>query len=239
MSGNYWIKLYIEILDDSKMATLPPQLWKRTIELFLLAGRYHKDGHLPDTNELAWALRCPMEDLDLDLRQLALTEIIKKTDTGWLVVKFAERQAKMTPAEKMQQYRNRQRKEQYYGDDNLNVTDELLKVTQITDNRLTDAEADGRGNLFSLYENEIGTITQMIAEELKDAEKEYPADWFSLAFMEAVTHNARNWKYVLAILKRWKIEGVGSNGKKEDHPQDYVFYEGKWINPLNIPTEVY
>lgn len=31
---------------------------------------------------------------------------------------------------------------------------------------------------------------------------------------------------------------LGGNGKKDDH-EGLVFYEGKWIDPRNIPTEVY
>jgi len=38
MTGNYWIKLYIEILHDAKMGAMSDRLWRRTIEMFLLAG---------------------------------------------------------------------------------------------------------------------------------------------------------------------------------------------------------
>jgi hypothetical protein len=151
MAGTYWIKLYEEILDDSKMAVLPDRLWRRVIELFLLAGRYYKDGQLPDTNELCWALRMPMEELDLDIKQIAQTGIIKKNERGWLVVNFKKRQVKMTPAEKMRLYRERLQQDQYYGDDNDNVTlsntDALQEVTQITDNRIQITDTDNRSDI--------------------------------------------------------------------------------------------
>ena len=38
MGAKFWIKLYHEILDDPKMGRMPDRLWRRTIELFLLAG---------------------------------------------------------------------------------------------------------------------------------------------------------------------------------------------------------
>jgi DNA-binding transcriptional regulator YhcF (GntR family) len=153
------------------MATLPAQLWKRTIEMFLLAGRYYKDGQLPDTNELAWSLRCPMEDLDLDLRQLAQTGIIKKTETGWLVVNFSKRQAKMTATDKMKLYRDRLKRDQYYDDDSEDVTDTvtlsnmdvLSKVTQITDNRLTDNRLDIE-SLPKIEANKGFALTQSLNE---------------------------------------------------------------------------
>jgi DnaD/phage-associated family protein len=75
-------------------------------------------------------------------------------------------------------------------------------------------------SIFKTYEGEIGTLTEMIKEELIDAEKEYTDGWVVAAIQEAVRNNKRNWKYALAILKRWKIEGFQSqnkgNGKKSD-----------------------
>lgn len=62
-------------------------------------------------------------------------------------------------------------------------------------------------NIFDLYEQHIGPLTPMVAEELKDAEGQYPADWFEPAFRIAVEQNKRSWSYIAAILKRWEAEG--------------------------------
>ena len=64
-----------------------------------------------------------------------------------------------------------------------------------------------RDNIFSLYEQNIGMITPMIAEELKEAEKLYPQQWIKQAFEEAVMLNKRSWRYVSRILERWASEG--------------------------------
>ena len=64
-----------------------------------------------------------------------------------------------------------------------------------------------RPNVFKLYEENIGPLTPLMADALKEAEKEYAAEWFDEAFTIAVTRNKRNWKYIEAILKRWKEEG--------------------------------
>ncbi len=66
-----------------------------------------------------------------------------------------------------------------------------------------------RPAIFVLYEQNIGLLTPMIANELRDAERHYPADWIADAFREAVAMNRRNWKYVRAILERWRIQGRG------------------------------
>ena len=65
-------------------------------------------------------------------------------------------------------------------------------------------------NIFSLYENNIGTISPMLAEQLRDAENIYSSQWLKEAFDIAVKHNVRNWAYISAILKRWSNEGRDS-----------------------------
>jgi DnaD/phage-associated family protein len=62
-------------------------------------------------------------------------------------------------------------------------------------------------SIFELYEQNIGPLTPMIAEYLKDAEGQYPASWFEPAFQRAVAQNVRRWSYIAAILRRWEAEG--------------------------------
>ena len=68
-----------------------------------------------------------------------------------------------------------------------------------------------RPNIFVLYEQNIGTLTPMIAEELREAEQTYSPTWIEDAIRVAVTNNVRRWRYVQVILERWRQEG-----KQED-----------------------
>jgi len=81
-------------------------------------------------------------------------------------------------------------------------------------------------NIFALYEQNIGIITPMIAEELKEADKLYPPQWIEEAFKEAVTLNKRSWKYIARILERWASEGKDSGEYrrdiKKDGPNKYI-----------------
>lgn len=70
-----------------------------------------------------------------------------------------------------------------------------------------------RPTIFVLYEQNIGMLTPMIADELRDAERHFPAEWIADAFREAVKANKRSWRYVLRILERWRVEGRGSAGQ--------------------------
>ncbi len=64
-----------------------------------------------------------------------------------------------------------------------------------------------RPNIFVLYEQNIGMMTPLIADQLRDMEKSYPPDWIDEAFNLAVASNKRKLRYIQAILKRWETEG--------------------------------
>jgi DNA replication protein len=85
-------------------------------------------------------------------------------------------------------------------------------------------------NIFALYEQNIGMITPMIAEELKEAERLYPPQWIEEAFKEAVTLNKRSWRYIARILERWTSEGKDSGEYQRDikkgSPDKYI--KGKY-----------
>jgi DnaD/phage-associated family protein len=66
---------------------------------------------------------------------------------------------------------------------------------------------DSEENIYSLYENNIGTIGPMMAEQLGEAEERYPFPWIEEAFKLAVNENKRSWRYISAILRRWAAEG--------------------------------
>ena len=87
-----------------------------------------------------------------------------------------------------------------------------------------------RENIFSLYEQNIGMITPMVAEELKEAERLYPEEWVRQAFEEAVMLNKRSWRYIYRILEHWASEGKesGKNRRslKEGSPDKYT--KGKY-----------
>ena len=64
-----------------------------------------------------------------------------------------------------------------------------------------------RPNIFVLYEQNVGLMTPMIADQLRDLEKSYPPDWVHEAFEIAVSRNKRHLRYIQNILRRWETEG--------------------------------
>jgi DNA replication protein len=64
-----------------------------------------------------------------------------------------------------------------------------------------------RDNVFQVYEENIGPLTPLVAEELREAERLYPYEWIEEAMKEAALLNKRSWRYVSRILERWALEG--------------------------------
>lgn len=85
-------------------------------------------------------------------------------------------------------------------------------------------------DIFTLYEENIGLLTPMIADELRAAEKLYPEVWLRDAIKRAVEQNARKWSYIQAILERWATEGKSDGTYQKDSrkadPDKYI--KGKY-----------
>ncbi|MCC6616991.1 MAG: DnaD domain protein [Anaerolineae bacterium] len=75
-----------------------------------------------------------------------------------------------------------------------------------------------RPNIFQLYEENIGALTGIIADHLKDAERDYAPGWVEEAIQLAVEHEKRSWKYIQAILERWRKEGKHETARKSAAP---------------------
>jgi DnaD/phage-associated family protein len=72
---------------------------------------------------------------------------------------------------------------------------------------LLDAHDDLVDSIVKTYEQEIGKLTPAVIDDILAVIEDYPLEWFEEAFKEASRNNKPNWRYALAILKRWKIDG--------------------------------
>jgi DnaD/phage-associated family protein len=106
---------------------------------------------------------------------------------------------------------------------------EAIQSGKFDPSKIQNAPPVEHSNVFTLYEQNIGALTPLIADMLREAEKEYPSMWFEEAFEIAVAKNVRNWKYVEAILKRWKEKGKDERKNREDAVKDFKRYtEGEF-----------
>jgi len=123
----------------------------------------------------------------------------------------------------------------------LNTESDRQVVTKIQNGELSLSGLKAKGqtyteleelpDIFTLYEQNIGMLTPMIAEELREAEKLYPLSWIKDAIKEAVALNKRSWRYIAAILERWSAEGRSDgtyrrDSAKKTDPDKYI--KGKY-----------
>lgn len=95
------------------------------------------------------------------------------------------------------------------------------------DHAANGVEIIDRPTIYRLYERAFGlTLTPMLADELRDAEKEFPYEWIAEALRIAVLEEKRSWRYVLAILERWRKEG-----KKDEKSTRFAASDGR--DPAN------
>jgi len=91
------------------------------------------------------------------------------------------------------------------------------------------AEVAAPAGIFRLYEQNIGLITPLLAEELTAAAEKYPAGWIEEAFREAVAHNRRAWRYIQRILERRERDARGQGPQTID-TEDQKYTTGKYAH---------
>ncbi|KPV50675.1 hypothetical protein SE17_25520, partial [Kouleothrix aurantiaca] len=86
------------------------------------------------------------------------------------------------------------------------------------------AAPDDRPALITLYEHNIGLVTPLLLDELREAEDRYPMHWIEDAIREAVRANARSWRYISKVLERWAAHGRQDAPNRAERPIDVDKY---------------
>ncbi len=148
-----WLRLYDELLDDPKVQRLPHALFRDYINLLCLANRQKERGTLPDTPDVAFALRTSPEQAVAALGMLAAAGLLDVSDDGVRIHGWDERQyTSDTPeaaAERKRRQRDRERERHsdlyMEGHAGVTVTDRdshsIVTPPEQIQNR-TDTEAD-------------------------------------------------------------------------------------------------
>ena len=149
--------MWLEIIDDPKMGRLPDWLWRRAIELFLLAGENGNDGLLQPVTDLAWRLRTPEEKLTESLVALSEVGVVHETPRGWVVTHFKERQEPVSSTERVRLFRQRER------------NDDETEVKRKSNKKETMKKSDSVSVSVSVSDSEEGVVggeiqTPVIAE---------------------------------------------------------------------------
>jgi len=219
-----WVKLWTKTLLNPQVAELPDYLFRRWIEILMLAGMNDDDGKLQPVRNMAFILRLDETKLSENLTSLKQAGVVhQETDGSWIVTNWKKHQYSES-IDRVRRHREKAKEaetdknEERYGNGYSTVTS---RVTRLSSTLLSSDSNSDSSILFRLYETEIGVISAMVSDKLLAAWDEYSHDWFEPAIAEAVRNNKRNWAYIEAILRRWKVEGfqsrksqAASNGKQ-------------------------
>ncbi len=114
----FWMKLYHDRLNDPRFQALSDRLWRRAVELELVASLTRRETHLgrlPRVEEIAFHLRLQAEEVEADLVELSrpplrLTELV---NGHWFLRNFAERQVATSSSARGVLRREREQRKAY------------------------------------------------------------------------------------------------------------------------------
>lgn len=78
-----WIKLYVQLLDDPKMATMPDPLFRTFINLLAVAGRVDRNGQLGTDDDLSYWLRKPAAEVAAQMAELEKCNVCVTKNDVW------------------------------------------------------------------------------------------------------------------------------------------------------------
>lgn len=216
----FWIKLFVEILDDNKLGPLPVWLKWRFVELLLVAAEGDGSGTLPPVTQLAWRLRVDEIDLLKSLRALCEIGVVCEQGDHWKVANFEKRQYSES-YERVKRFKERERNAKRNAVGNGDETENESTSKSNSNSVSSEGGGVGEGEVFSAYESNIGMLSPKIADGLKADIDDYSAAWVMAAIDYAVRQEKRSLAYVEGVLKGWKRDGLtnpppkNANGK---HP---------------------
>lgn len=85
-----------------------------------------------------------------------------------------------------------------------------------------------RPNIYQLYEQNIGPLTPLLVDALREAEQEYPPEWIEEAVRAAVENNVRRWRYIEAILVDRKKRGAHEQNRRNAEEDRRKYVEGEF-----------
>lgn len=110
-----WVKMYTRMLDDPKLGRVTERVRWRFVQLVLMAGECDAEGYLTagdnpmSTDDIAWRLRLPADKCAEDLGRLSDIGVLKNSERGWFLPKFAPLQGR-SQSEKREGWRRNQAK---------------------------------------------------------------------------------------------------------------------------------
>jgi len=207
-----WFRMYGEFANDPKVQAMPENMQRRLVMLFCMQSNDDLDNATDD--EILCLLRISKAEFK-KTKQLFIDKGF--INERWQLINWGKRQFE---SDSSTDRSKRCREKKKTVDATLQEQQKNVDVTSPESDTDTDTELsssynpslpekpdDDAAKVYTSYQNEIGLISPLTKDFLSDALGEYPANWILAAIEEAVTHNARSFKYIDTVLKNWKNNG--------------------------------
>ncbi len=122
---------------------------------------------------------------------------------------------------------------------------EMMKTKESPENQSGEAKSENhhrhqseeKKNVFQVYSENIGNITEIVANKLKALQEDYSDEWIIESIENAVLRNARNLKYITATLENWRSERPSPIAQKDPIELDKIRKEkAAEQKPFRRPT---
>jgi len=200
-----WVKMYVnECLEGSIRFDFTPAERSIWYDLVLMAGRCRNPGIISANEKapyphkyIAGMLNVDVELLESTLAKCKVSGRIVENDSGIELVNWEHYQSEY---QRQKPYREKK-------------TEGKKKVKEFKNG----SNKQDFGGLCTLYEQEIGKLTQTVGEELNILYEDYGSQVLKDAIKEAAVYNKKNLRYIQKILETWEGKGK-AHQKGRDAP---------------------
>lgn len=199
-----WFRFYSEVWHDPKVERLSPRLFKAWVLILCLANEGKPRGRLPESErDIAYGLR-----LNITQTRRVVADLIEAR----LLSHDGERLTPHNWDARQPAYDHSTERVNAWKQQKSNVAGTLRNKADTEVEVDTEPETDTenllllRPNIFHLYAQTFGPVTQRVRDLLVIMEKEHPPEWIEAAFNEAAMNGGRSLRYVETILRRWEHE---------------------------------
>lgn len=112
-------------------------------------------------------------------------------------------------------------------DNTQSKVNESKKNKNIEDKTTNSSTEHSIENVFEVYRQNIGELSQDMENRLVLAVKRFTATWVIDAIREGVKYNKKTWVYIAGILRNWEMSGKNTKQtRKSNDPDKYI--KGKY-----------
>jgi len=243
MAG-YWLKLYVEILDDPKYYKLSDAARVGMYELMLLCKKIGSDGVIPSLEDVCFYTRRDVDWWFSVKNELAAINFLVECEEGIMIRKFSERQAPVPSTERSRQHRIVKQKSIYTernGNDDATKRDGDTEedteedIEKINNNTATSSKSPTDAEFFAHFGNFNNQREQKrwiaLVESVGFEQAQRIAEWAEkkeinmtnrMGLMDSMETAAKNWK-----------QGQSKPGKKDSNEDFFTK-----LNKLRVPEVI-